>query len=268
MESQEERSNRDIPGITNSRFHAIGLLAAIVTFISLACTSQSLFAQVDISALLGGTITDQSGAILPNAVVIARNIQTGTVAKATSNGAGYYQFASLAAGTYTVSCIVPGFKIFSATDVVLHAGGTVTLPVTLQVGASTQTVNVSGSSAMVDTETADNRTTIDSTLIPSIPVEGRDPRESLEVLMPGATAAGTGSSFFIPVTSFNGVSQLTNNYDIDGAAVNDYMHGSAAASFPQSENISEFSVASTLPDASCWPWRRRTDRGDTEERHK
>ena len=72
----------------------------------------------------------------------------------------------------------------------------------------------------------------------------------MEVLMPGATAAGTGASFFIPVTSFNGVSQLTNNYDIDGAAMNDYMHGSAAANFPQSENVQEFSVASALPDAS------------------
>ncbi|MDR3411233.1 MAG: hypothetical protein P4L87_09865 [Formivibrio sp.] len=72
----------------------------------------------------------------------------------------------------------------------------------------------------------------------------------MEVLMPGATAAGTGASFFIPVTSFNGVSQLTNNYEIDGAAMNDYMHGSAAADFPQPENVSEFSVSSTLPDAS------------------
>ena len=103
---------------------------------------------------------------------------------------------------------------------------------------------------MVDTETANNLTTIDPDLIEAIPVQGRDPRESMELLMPGATAAGTGSSFFIPVTSFNGVSQLSNNYDVDGGAMNDYMHGSASASFPQSENISEFSVASALPDAS------------------
>ena len=43
---------------------------------------------------------------------------------------------------------------------------------------------------------------------------------------------------------------LPNNYEIDGAAMNDYMHGSAATAYPQAENISEFSVASTLPDAS------------------
>jgi hypothetical protein len=143
-----------------------------------------------------------------------------------------------------------GFKSFVATDVVLHSGAPITLPIALRVGVTAETVSVSGSTAIVDTVTANNLTTVSADLIEGIPVQGRDPRESMEVLMPGATAAGTGASFFIPVTSYNGVSQLTNNYDIDGAAMNDYMHGSAAADFPQSENTAELSVASSLPDAS------------------
>ncbi len=212
--------------------------------------SSKLFAQVDISASLSGIVTDQNGGAIPNALITARNATTGVASSVTADGTGSYQFVSLQAGTYTVSCTVKGFKGFAADGVVLHAGSASTLPVILQVGASSETVTVSGSNAMVDTETANNLTTIDNDLIEGIPVQGRDPRESMEVLMPGATAAGTGASFFIPVTSFNGVSQLTNNYDIDGAAMNDYMHGSAAANFPQSENMQEFSVASALPDAS------------------
>lgn len=214
------------------------------------CFAARAWGQIDISSTLAGTVTDQSGAVIPNAQVSVRNTQTGVAAQVTSRAQGEYQFVSLQAGTYTVTCTAAGFTKFVATSVVLHAGGGTTLPISLQVGTSTQTVTVSGSSAMVDTETANNLTTIDADLMQSIPVQGRDPRESMEVLMPGATAAGTGASFFIPVTSFNGVSQLTNNYDIDGAAMNDYMHGSAAANFPQSENLSEFSVASALPDAS------------------
>lgn len=225
-------------------------LALAIAVIAISLSSRSLIAQVDISASLSGTVTDQTGAVVPNAAVTALNVQTGVRTKTASNGTGAYQFASLQAGTYTVNCSVNGFKTFVATGVVLHAGGVTTLPIALEVGTATQTVSVSGSSAMVDTQTANNLTTIEPDLIQGIPVQGRDPRESLEVLMPGATAAGTGASFFIPVTSFNGVSQLTNNYDIDGAAMNDYMHGSASADFPQSENISEFSVASALPDAS------------------
>ncbi|MGA7340232.1 MAG: carboxypeptidase-like regulatory domain-containing protein [Terracidiphilus sp.] len=226
------------------------LLAAIGCLILLFSACSRAFAQIDISASLTGLVTDQNGAVVPNAMVTVRNVDTGVQAKTSSNGIGSYQFVSLAAGTYTVSCAVPGFKRFTADQVVLHAGGTTSLPVILQVGMASETVTVSGSSAMVDTQTANNLITIDPDLIDAIPVLGRDPRESMEVLMPGATAAGTGASFFIPVTSFNGVSQLSNNYDVDGGAMNDYMHGSAASNFPQSENISEFSVASALPDAS------------------
>ncbi len=210
----------------------------------------ALHAQVDISASLSGTVSDQSGAVIPNAVVTVHNVATGVSSRTTSNAIGLYQFVSLQAGTYTVTCEAQGFDRFMAIDVVLHAGGAATLPVRMRVGVATQTVTVSGSSVMVDTETANNLTTIDPALIEAIPVEGRDPRESMETLMPGATAAGTGQSFFIPVTTFNGVSQYSNNYDIDGAAVNDYMHGSAATDYPQEENIAEFSVASALPDAS------------------
>ncbi len=226
------------------------LVAALACLVLLVSVSTPAFAQIDISASLTGLVTDQNGAVVPNATVTVLNVDTGVRAKTTSNEIGSYQFVSLSAGTYKVTCTVAGFKTFAADQVVLHAGGGTTLPVTLQVGTANETVTVSGSEAMVDTETANNLTTISADLIGGIPVQGRDPRESMEVLMPGATAAGTGASFFIPVTSFNGVSQLTNNYDIDGAAMNDYMHGSAAADFPQSENTSEFSVASALPDAS------------------
>lgn len=226
------------------------LLLVVIPAIAFCMSPCALSAQIDISASLAGTVTDQTGAVIPNAVLTARNVATGVEAKVTSNATGSYQFASLQAGTYTVTCAAQGFNNFVATDVVLHAAGASTLPVKLHVGAATQTVTVSGSSAMVDTETANNLTSVDSDLIQAIPVEGRDPRQSMEALMPGATAAGTGASFYIPVTSYNGVSQLTNNYEIDGAAMNDYMHGSAAASFPQSENLSEFSVSSALPDAS------------------
>jgi hypothetical protein len=243
--TESQRKGRHVGRLLSQRF-----LPVIISLAVLAFAGNRGFAQIDISASLTGLVTDRNSAVIPNAVVTVVNVDTGVQAKTTSNGIGSYQFASLAAGTYTVTCGVPGFKSFSATQVVLHAGGTTSLSVILEVGAANETVTVSGSSAMVDTQTANNLITIDPDLISAIPVLGRDPRESMEVLMPGATAAGTGSSFFIPVTSFNGVSQLTNNYDVDGGAVNDYMHGSAASNFPQSENISEFSVASALPDAS------------------
>ena len=102
---------------------------------------------------------------------------------------------------------------------------------------------------MVDTVTSTVQTTFDEKLLTAMPVWGRDPRQTLELLMPGAAAAGTGASYNVPVTSFNGVSGLSNNYRIDGSDTNDYFHGSATA-MPAAENLTEFTVTTNAPDAS------------------
>ena len=147
----------------------IAAAGCLILFLSVATQA---FAQIDISASLTGLVTDQSGAVVPNAAVTALNVDTGVQARTTSNGIGSYQFVSLSAGTYTVTCTAAGFKTFTADQVVLHAGGTTSLPVVIQVGTANETVTVSGSAAMVDTQTANNLVTIDPDLIDAIPVHG------------------------------------------------------------------------------------------------
>ena len=217
--------------------------------ILLVSASTIALGQVDITARLTGAVTDQTGAVVPGVRVVAQNPQTGVSVEATSNATGYYEFASLPGGQYNVSFSREGFRPSTVTDVVLHAGDSITLPMSLEIGAATATITVSGDTAVVDTETANIQTTFDTQLIPSVPVQGRDPREAMELLMPGAVAAGTGISYNVPVTSFNGVSGVSNNYSIDGSNVTDYFHGASIPS-PQSENIAEFSVSTSLPDAS------------------
>jgi Carboxypeptidase regulatory-like domain len=227
------------------RFRA-GWCFAVLLALSL---SIPCLAQVDVSSQLLGTVTDPTGAVVPNATVIAKNLQTGVEVKAVSDERGNYLFVSLQSGTYSVKCAPPGFMTFVAPDVVLQAQKAATLPVLLQLGSSVQSVEVSAGSEMVDTVSATVQTTYDEKILQTLPVWGRDPRQSMELLMPGAVAAGTGASFNVPVTSFNGMSGLSNNYRIDGSDVNDYFHG-AATLFPQSENIAEFSVMTSVPDAS------------------
>ena len=224
-------------------------LAALGWLLLLLSTSVPAFAQVDITARLVGTVTDSSGAVVPEVRVVLMNPQTGTRLETTTDGRGYFEISSIPGGSYNVTCSRGGFNTATFTGVVLHAGDSITLPMALQVGAAATTVTVSGTEAVVDTETANIQTTFDTDLIPSIPVLGRDPRESMELLMPGAVAAGTGLSYNVPVTSFNGVSGVSNNYSVDGSNVTDYFHG-ASIPTPQSENISEFSVSTSLPDAS------------------
>jgi Carboxypeptidase regulatory-like domain len=208
-----------------------------------------MIAQVNISANLRGTVKDPSGAVVPGAQVIVMNKETGLAVKGTADPQGSFVFSSLPPGTYTLTCEVKGFKEYVSSDVILQAQQTVTLPVVLQVGATSQSVTVSAAGAMVDTATSSVQTTFSKTLVTAIPVWGRDPRQSMELLMPGAVAAGYGASYNVPVTSFNGVSGLSNNYTIDGSTTVDYFHGSATP-FPASENMAEFSVTTSLPDAS------------------
>ena len=222
--------------------YALGLVGLLLC----CCPAR---AQVDVSAKLLGTVTDPTGAVVPGAQITAKNQQTGTESTTTADERGSFMFPSLPTGSFTINCEAAGFKKFVSSDIVLQAQKTVTLAVQLKVGAITESVEVSAAAMMVDTATSSIQTTYDEKLMASLPVWGRDPRQSMELLMPGAVAAGTGASYNVPVTSFNGVSGLTNNYRIDGSDVNDYFHGSAAA-YPPVENMAEFSVNTSLPDAS------------------
>jgi hypothetical protein len=206
-------------------------------------------AQVDISAQLVGMVTDSTGAVVPGAQLIARNQLTGVETKTASDERGNFSFPSLPTGTYRVSCELTGFEKFVTADVVLQSGQTVTLPIGLTVGSTRQTVQVSAAAVMVNTVTATIQSTVDERILAAMPVWGRDPRETMELLMPGAVAAGTGASYSVPVTSFNGMSGLSNNYRIDGSDSNDYFHGSASP-FPPIEDLTEFNVTTNAADAS------------------
>ena len=224
-------------------------VAWLITAILVLACNWAASAQVDISAQLIGTVSDPTGAVVPGAQISAKNQQTGLLLRVTSDERGSFIFASLPAGTYTLTCEVAGFKTHTSSDVVLQAQKTVSLMVALEVGVASQSVEVSAASAMVDTATSTVQTTYDEKLMTALPVWGRDPRNTMELLMPGSMAAGTGASYNVPVNSFNGVSGLSNNYRIDGSDVNDYFHG-APTPYPPTENLAEFSVTTSLPDAS------------------
>lgn len=225
------------------------LWTGLAVLLSLLSLPNFLEAQVDVSAQLSGTVTDQTGAIIPGAQVVATSHQTGVESKAVANDLGAFQFPSIQPGTYTVTCEVHGFKKFVSNDVVLMANKITNLPVGLIVGTQQEVVTVSAAAAMVDTTSSTVQTTFDPKLLSAVPVFGRDPRETLELTMPGAVSGGTGQGTGVPVTSFNGLSGTSNNYRVDGSDFDNYFTG-ATTPFPQSENISEFTVTTSTPDAS------------------
>lgn len=177
-----------------------------------------IHAQVDVSGTLLGAVTDPSGAVVPGVRITAQNSQTGLIMITTSDERGNYLFASLPRGSYRIKCESAGFQMFAASGIAVQSQQVVTLPIALQVGAATESVEVSAAATIVDVTNSTIKTTYDEKLMGALPVWGRDARQTMELLMPGAVAAGTGLSYNVPITSFNGVSGLTNNYRLRKAA--------------------------------------------------
>lgn len=147
-------------------------------------------AQVADQGTLTLTVQDQTGAVIPGAELVLRDISTNTTRKAQSQNAGTYSFVGLNIGTYELSVSKPGFSstIFNSVDV--HASRVTDLVVVLQIGSVAQKVIVAGSQTpLLETTSNVIGSTIDLKQIEDLPIAGRDPTQLL-ALLPGVVPEG------------------------------------------------------------------------------
>src|SRR5579875_54042 len=147
-----------------------GVLAVLVIALMIA---PSLLAQSLTSGDLTGTVTDPSGAVVPHATVTVRNNATGATRTTTSNSAGAYRFSLLPTGSYTVTAEAQGFSKAQTTASITVGQATVA-DVKLAVGASSQTVEVTSSAPLINTESAELTTNMSQTVIANEPNGGND----------------------------------------------------------------------------------------------
>lgn len=160
------------------------LVAALIGF-----APSNLSAQV--TATLSGTVTDQSGGVIPNAKVTLTNEATKDSRVVETNGAGLYAFPSLIPGTYDIEAVAKGFKAKLVTGIVLNAGESRTVPAfALEVGAETQTVTVSATAEMIPVESGAHVDVLTNKDIETLALEGQDTSEMLRVLPGTVTASG------------------------------------------------------------------------------
>jgi len=193
----------------------------------------------DISGKLQGNVLDQSGATVVAATLTATNEESGLSFHTTSGADGAYSFESLPPGDYRVSCDVPGFKRFESAGNTISAQRTSTLDIRLSLGQVSQTLEVESAATQVDTVSPSIQQNLPATALMALPVEGRDPRQTVELTQPGSVPAEgghTGSR-----VSVNGTRGANNNYQIDGTENIDYFNGNSSA-FPAVENLQEFSL--------------------------
>ncbi len=131
----------------SSQFKASRLILTIFLF------SVALSAQENLGRM-AGTITDETGAVIPGADVTARNEATGVETSIVSGDSGAYYFPTLVIGSYTVTASLAGFKTVEQLGVRIVSGGAATLDITLPVGGLAETVTVEGGALAVDTQSS------------------------------------------------------------------------------------------------------------------
>ncbi len=147
-----------------------GMLALLVVALLIA---PSLMAQSLVSGDLTGTVTDPSGAVVPNATVTLKNNANGATHNTTTTSSGAYRFSLLPPGNYTVSASAPSFsKAEEMTSV--NVGQATVANIKLAVGSNTQTVEVTSAAPLVNTDNADLSTNFDNNVVANAPNGGND----------------------------------------------------------------------------------------------
>jgi hypothetical protein len=214
-----------------------------------------------------GTVTDQSGGIVPGASVTLTSQETQQAKTTTTSDAGSYRFDALAPGRYTLTVDMANFNRQTVENIQIKAEETQGANVTLTAGAQTQSITVSGEAATaLKTENADVSRQISTEEIRNLPQVGRSPYELLRlapgvfgdssrgsgggsVSLPNTTGpGGSNNSIYqtenqVPISA-NGQRLSENSFEVDGVSVNSLSYGGAAVITPNQESVKEIRVAS------------------------
>jgi Carboxypeptidase regulatory-like domain len=199
------------------------------------------------TAQITGTVTDPSGAAIPNAEVKATNDVQGITRTAPTNGAGSYLFAALPVGTYNVTVTAQGFKKYVARGLILQVGQKARVDVAMEVGATTTEVTVEGSAiAQVETQSSDLGGSLNSKEVSQLELNGRDFKQ-LITLVPGVSNQTGSDEGQVGVTannsySVNGGRVEYNNWEINGGDIQDNGSNNTINVTPSIDAIGEFKV--------------------------
>ncbi|QNI30560.1 carboxypeptidase regulatory-like domain-containing protein [Alloacidobacterium dinghuense] len=192
------------------------LYGTVALFLVLLGLQNRALAQVTY-ATVHGTVTDSSGAVVPNATVTAINTSTGIKTTVTSDSQGYYTMPQLQiGGPYTVTVHAAGFEDFQTSGLTLHLNDNRDVPAQLQIGAASQTVQVQAAAVQVETADTQLKQVVTSQQIETMPLLGRD-ASGLQKLQPGSVESSDRFGNY----SANGSQTQSNSFLLDGADIND-----------------------------------------------
>jgi len=230
---------------------------SIVTMLGLmlllAFASSTSWAQFN--SQINGTITDPSGAVVPDATVTVTNIATGVSRATQTSSSGTYIISSLPDGTFDVTVSKTGFRTEVQKGLSVSVALPVTLNMTLQLGTATQEVNVTAAPPLVETTEARVSSDINSSEVKNLPLVGRN-FFTLVVLTPGVTGlpSGGGQAYAQATSDIfnaeygvnlnaNGQRTESNSFLVDSGSSNGSPRGGVTNLSPNADSVQEVRVS-------------------------
>lgn len=246
-------SSRKMKRNDRPRFVHLLLVRAVLLVLGPLILAQLSHAQI-VNASLDGSVTDPSGAGIPEAAITARNVATGVAIKTKADATGNYLLPSLPPATYNLTVEKPGFKTTVISGVTLLVDQHARIDAQLQVGAVTTSVEVNGAAPLVETKTASVGTVIGEQEVRDLPLNLRR-LTSLAELVPGTvdnqklgyavTPAGS-SPFGTDVTySAGGGRDSSNTLLLDGMESRAWSTG-GFAQLPPPDAVQEFKIQTNI----------------------
>jgi hypothetical protein len=203
----------------------------------------SALAQIPQGQVLG-TVTDNTGAVVPGATVTLLDEAKGTTQTTITNDSGFYTFSYLNSGVYTVTVEMPGFKkaVYSGNRV--QVGEKRRVDILLEVGEVSTTVEVTAAAAVISTDSADVASVVGQSEVIGMPLQGRE-FSQLATLMPGVRLTGRyGGALitdFAAAVTVGGTAANKNSYSIDGVD-NTFNVWNGPAMNPSIDSVQEFRI--------------------------
>lgn len=204
-----------------SRIAAIlGLVAIVGISVLNPPSARAQSARADIL----GTVTDVTGAVVPGADVVVRNVATGETRSMTTGSTGDYVFTALQVGSYSVSVSAPGFKKFNVPSLAIAAGDRARVDASMEAGAVDESVTVTGITPALQTDSSSSGDMLGTQSVQDLPLNGRNYVNLLQV-MAGVNAGQSNSlqggsrntdQRQTGSYSANGMSDFFNNNMVDG----------------------------------------------------
>jgi hypothetical protein len=245
----------------NTRFTARKIVKALLATLGLVIFCATMVhAQSAGTGAISGTVSDPQGRAVPNATVTATSLETGQARTATTGTDGDYKFSLIPPGNYRLRFTAAGFKTSEVSSLAVSVTETATANQALEVGTVNQTVTVESSVETLQTESSTLGTTVSGNTISALPMANGNYTEVLS-LAAGATAGVDNATSLGKGTqdiSANGVDPGSNNYQMDGVAVNNIANSGSSNDgtiytgipIPSPDAIGEFKIQTSTYDAS------------------